>query len=67
MKKSWFHHTGLTETQADELLSRYRANNVRAEKSLAPDYLSWIVIAFLPESPRPPRQDRRYQQSTWRD
>ena len=49
MKKGWFTHTDLTAEQASELVARYTAKHVETEKSLAPDYKSWIVSARLPE------------------
>ncbi|VVT52225.1 Phage protein [Kosakonia radicincitans] len=49
MKKGWFHHTDLTDSQAKGLVARYTARGVETSKSLSPDYLSWIVSAYLPE------------------
>lgn len=66
MKMGWFRHDNLTESQASELVARYSANKVRTEKSLAPDYKSWTVSAFLPEEPKPPRIDHTFQQRYWR-
>ena len=34
MKKSWFQHTQLTTEQADELEARYRAKQIKTERSL---------------------------------
>ncbi|XUV80227.1 hypothetical protein ACREYP_13975 [Enterobacter sp. TMH.L2] len=66
MKKGWFQHDNLTAEQAEELVTRYKANGVVTEKSLAPDYTNWIVSALLPEGKTPPRIDRTYQQPCWR-
>ncbi|AKL11383.1 TPA: hypothetical protein I8271_003754 [Kluyvera intermedia] len=65
MKKGWFTHTDLTAEQATELVARYTAKHVETEKSLAPDYKSWIVSARLPESGKPPRPDKTYQWRHW--
>lgn len=65
MKMSWFLHNDLTEEQANYLVDRYRAKNVKTEKKLSPDYLTWSVSVLLPESAKPPRPDRRYQQQYW--
>ncbi|WP_108701579.1 hypothetical protein [Phytobacter sp. SCO41] len=65
MKKGWFNHVNLSEAQANELVARYRANGVETQKSLAPDYLTWIVSALLPESAKPPRADKTYQWRHW--
>ena len=62
MKKSWFQHTQLTTEQADELEARYRAKQIKTERSLDNDFIS----AFLPEVSKPPRQDRTWQQRIWR-
>lgn len=65
MKMSWFQYNELTEAQANALVDHYRAKNVRTEKKLSPDYLTWSVSVLLPESAKPPRPDRRYQQRYW--
>ena len=65
MKMSWFHHTYLTDTQANELVARYAAKRVRTEKSLSPDYKSWTVSALLPEGSCQPRISRTFQQKIW--
>lgn len=61
MKKGWFHHSDLTESQAKELVARYTARGVETEKSLSPDYLSWNVSAFLPEGKAPRRGDSKFR------
>ncbi|MEL4014369.1 hypothetical protein [Dryocola clanedunensis] len=66
MKKDWFQHDNLTEAQANELIERYRANQVQTQKSLSADYTTWTVSALLPQADRPPRIDRTYQQKCWR-
>ncbi|HAT8000611.1 TPA: hypothetical protein GF082_14120 [Citrobacter braakii] len=58
MKKSWFQHTQLTTEQADELEARYRAKQIKTERSLDNDFIHWTISAFLPETSKPPRQGR---------
>lgn len=65
MKKSWFIHQNLTTNEADQLVARYRKNNVKTEKRLETDFIHWTVSAFLPESRHCPRPDGRYQQRFW--
>lgn len=65
MKKGWFIQPDLTREQADELVARYTAKGVQVEKSLSPDYKSWIVSARLPEANKPPRADKTYQWRHW--
>ena len=48
MKKSWFLHEQLSESQALELAERYRKKNYLVEKSLSSDFTSW-GIRVLPE------------------
>ncbi|HIH5777429.1 TPA: hypothetical protein ACYSI4_002182 [Citrobacter werkmanii] len=66
MKKSWFQHTQLTTEQADELEARYRAKQIKTERSLDNDFIHWTISAFLPEASKPPRQDRTWQLRMWR-
>ncbi|EPJ4169127.1 hypothetical protein ACTM9O_13230 [Citrobacter freundii] len=66
MKKSWFQHTQLTTEQADELEARYRAKQIKTERSLDNDFIHWTISAFLPEASKPPRQERNWQQRIWR-
>lgn len=66
MKKSWFQHTQLTTEQADELEARYRAKQIKTERSLDNDFIHWTISAFLPETSKPPRKDRTWQQRIWR-
>ncbi|EDS8694752.1 TPA: hypothetical protein MNC29_001134 [Citrobacter freundii] len=66
MKKSWFQHTQLTTEQADELEARYRAKQIKTERSLDNDFIHWTISAFLPEVSKTPRQDRTWQQRIWR-
>ncbi|EJD6651192.1 hypothetical protein [Klebsiella pneumoniae] len=67
MKKSWFQHTALTESQALELVERYRKSNYLVEKSLSRDLVSWEVSVYLPEAEKAPRIDKTYLQKMWRD
>ncbi|MDA8487460.1 hypothetical protein [Kluyvera sp. Awk 3] len=67
MKKSWFLQDNLTTEEADELVARYRENNVRTKKSLDNDLIHWTVSAFLPESGKTPRQSKRWQHRCWGD
>ena len=66
MKKSWFQHTQLSTEQADELEARYRAKQIKTERSLDNDFIHWTISAFLPEASKPPRQERTWQQWIWR-
>lgn len=66
MKKSWFLHEQLSESQALELAERYRKKNCRVEKSLSSDFISWELPVLLPESRKPPRVNRTYTQKIWR-
>ncbi len=66
MKKSWFQHTQLTTEQADELEARYRAKQIKTERSLDNDFIHWTISAFLPEASMTPRQERTWQQRIWR-
>ncbi|EMK2609345.1 hypothetical protein QU896_03180 [Citrobacter freundii] len=66
MKFSWFHHHECTTEQADELVARYRAKQIKTERSLDNDFIHWTISAFLPETSKPPRQDRTWQQRIWR-
>lgn len=65
MKFTWFHHTQCSTEQADELLAQYQRRGVHVERSLNPDYITWTVSARLPESKKPPRADRRWQNQMW--
>ncbi|WP_410742611.1 hypothetical protein [Citrobacter freundii] len=66
MKKSWFQHPQLTTEQVDELEARYRAKQIKTERSLDNDFIHWTISAFLPEASKSPRQDRTWQQRIWR-
>ena len=66
MKKSWFQHPQLTTEQADELEARYRAKQIKTERSLDNDFIHWTISAFLPEASKSPRQARTWQQRIWR-
>ncbi|WP_160621302.1 hypothetical protein [Mixta intestinalis] len=65
MKKSWFDHPACTYEEAEELLRRYRARGVRAEKMLGADCRLFIVRAQLPEGKYRPRKSRTFQQRIW--
>ncbi|ECC3255685.1 hypothetical protein YD04_002142 [Salmonella enterica subsp. enterica] len=65
MKKTWFQHSECTTEQADDLQQQYRARGVSVERSLNPDYLTWTISVRLPESAKPPRIDRRWQNRMW--
>lgn len=67
MKKSWFLHEQLSESQALELAERYRKKNCLVEKSLSSDFTSWEIRVLLPEFRKPPRINRAYTQKMWRD
>lgn len=66
MKKGWFQHTDLSESQANELVERYSAKKIRTEKTLSTDYKTWTVNALLPEAEHVPRVDKTFQQRIWR-
>lgn len=65
MKKTWFTHDPVDTDTAKELLSRYSARNIKAQKTLASDPRLWLVSALLPESKREPVPSRNYQQPIW--
>ncbi|MGG8285583.1 hypothetical protein [Klebsiella sp. 141162] len=67
MKKSWFLHEQLSESQALELAERYRKKNCPVEKSLSSDFISWELRVLLSESSKPPRINRTFTQKMWRD
>lgn len=63
--KSWFHHPNCTTEEANQLILRYTARNIKTEKQLASDYKSWTVSALLPESEHEPVPTRRWAQPIW--
>lgn len=65
MKKTWFYHTDCTTAQAEELLAEYRRRGVNVERSLNADLITWTISALLPESNKPPRQSRVWQNKAW--
>lgn len=65
MKNSWFTHDPVDAITANELLERYAARKIKAQKTLAPDPRLWLVSAYLPEGNYPPRRDKTYEQSIW--
>ncbi|XHF49441.1 MAG: hypothetical protein PIK35_12350 [Enterobacter roggenkampii] len=65
MKKSWFTHTGLSTTEADELVARYQAKGVKVEKSLDADPRYWIVSAFLPQQASSPKTQQSMRSRAW--
>lgn len=65
MRETWFQHNDCTTEQADELLTQYRILGMPVERSLNPDYITWTVSARLPESAKPPKSDRRWQNRMW--
>lgn len=66
MKRDWFYQDNLTEEQAEELVARYRANNITVEKSLDVDPRFWVVSAFLPVSDRHQRTQRSMCSRGWK-
>ncbi|MFU0880267.1 hypothetical protein ACM26M_03340 [Kluyvera cryocrescens] len=66
MKRGWFYQDNLTEEQAEELVARYRANNITVEKSLDADPRFWVVSAFLPVSDRHQRTPRSMCSRGWK-
>ncbi|MEN0581586.1 hypothetical protein AAIG39_21660 [Phytobacter palmae] len=65
MKETWFNYPECTTQQADDLLAEYQRRGVKVERSLNPDYITWTVSARLPESSKPPRANRQYQNRMW--
>ncbi|WP_312836655.1 hypothetical protein [Pantoea sp.] len=65
MKQTWFTHDPVDTDTANELLSRYAARNIQAQKTLAADPRLWLVSAMLPEGKSEPRRDRTYEQKIW--
>lgn len=66
MKRGWFSQDNLTDEQAEELVARYRANNITVEKSLDVDPRFWVVSAFLPVSDRHQRTQRSMCSRGWK-
>jgi len=66
MKRGWFYQDNLTEEQADELVARYRANNIPVEKSLDVDPRFWAVSAFLPVSDHHQQTQRSMCSRGWK-
>jgi len=66
MKRDWFYQDNLTEEQAEELVARYRANNIIVEKSLDVDPRFWVVSVFLPVSDRHQRTQRSMCSRGWK-
>lgn len=65
MKSTWFHHSGCTNEEANQLIISYTAKNIKTEKSLAADYKSWTVSALLPEYASEPVPSTKWQQPIW--
>ncbi|ECG8314414.1 hypothetical protein E1871_20710 [Salmonella enterica subsp. enterica serovar Mgulani] len=65
MKYSWFHHHDCTTEQADTLISDYQKRDVRTEKSLNPDFITWTVSAKLPEYAHRVRTPKSLRQKVW--
>lgn len=65
MKMTWFTQTNLTAKEADELIERYRARGAKVERTLAADPRLFAVSVLLPESRKPPRADRRFENRVW--
>jgi hypothetical protein len=65
VRKSWFFHTDLTTTEANELISRYNSRNIQTKKTLSADPRLWNVAALLPEYAKEPRVSNQYQHKMW--
>lgn len=62
MKSTWFTHDPVDAITANELIARYAARKIKAQKTLATDPRLWLVSAYLPEGNHPPRRDKTYEQ-----
>lgn len=65
MKSTWFTHDPVDTITANELIARYAARKIKAQKTLATDPRLWLVSAYLPEGNHPPRRDKTYEQRIW--
>lgn len=65
MKSTWFYHDPVDTATANELIARYAARKIKAQKTLATDPRLWLVSAYLPEGNHPPRRDKTYEQRIW--
>ena len=65
MKFTWFTHEPMTPKEAEELLKRYIARGIRAERKLAPDPRFFLISALLPTTQYEPKPSRVYQQWFW--
>lgn len=65
MKKSWFTHTGLSTSEADDLIALYKSKGVAVEKSLDVDPRYWIVSALLPQQNSLPKTQQSLRSRAW--
>jgi len=66
MKKSWFQHYPMNETEANNLVREYSRRGVKTEKNLTADPLYFVVSALLPVSDYIPQSNKSYLNSLWR-
>jgi len=65
MKKTWFQHYPMSESEALSLIHRYKLRGVTAQKTLTGDPRFYVVSAFLPVSKYAPRSGKTFQNSLW--
>ena len=65
MKKTWFQHYPMNESEANNLIRNYSKRGVKTEKSLTDDPRFFVVSAFLPLSKYIPRSNKSYINSLW--
>jgi len=58
MKKSWFQHFPMNETEANLLVNQYSQRGVKTEKHLTADPRFYVVTAFLPYTQYPPKSQK---------
>lgn len=66
MRKTWFHQNNLTSAEATELTRQYQRRNIKTQKHLSNDRLSWCVSAYLEESNYAPRTSSQWQSALGR-
>lgn len=65
MNKTFFTHSNLNADEMQELKRRYQANGVSVAVSLSADNRTFILAALLPESAKPPKPSKAFQQRVW--
>lgn len=59
MRMTWFRHPACTTEESEELLKQYHRRNVKTERYLNQDCITWTVSALLPEFGHVPVRRRK--------